>query len=158
MAKKPAMKKAKAKDAGLLLKARTELYAARGLIGRETQEELGLKIPFDVYYKDPFVAKKNPGVEIDTNFRVPWEPGIKGGPTSARFAVVDFDSATGKLAQPASWNRSERAFFDAKGRRVDGKTRNTAQFRQVSTWAMLQNTLDYFESGQGTRAPHSLGI
>lgn len=133
----------------LVLKARTELYSTRRFIGSDTQKKLGLRIPFDVYYKDPLVAKNNPGVEIDPEFQVPWEPGITDGPTSARFAVVDYDSTANTLGEPARWKRRDNAFVDPQGKRVDASRRDTAQFRQVSTWAILQNTLDYFESGHG---------
>ena len=137
------------KGLDLVLKARTELYSTRRTIGSDTQKKLGLRIPFDVYYKDPLVAKNNPGLDIDADFHVPWEPGISHGPTSARFAVVDYDSTNNILAEPAQWKRGDNAFVDPKGNKVDASRRDTPQFRQVSTWAILQNTLDYFESGHG---------
>lgn len=135
--------------ANLTLAVSIDLYEARRFLGSKTQEQLGLKIPFDVYYKDPLVAKNNPGLEIDEKFYVPWEPRISDGPTSARFAVVDYDSTANKLAEPARWDKKKKAFFDPKGRKVDQNIKNTPQFRQVSTWAMLQNTLDFFECPQG---------
>ncbi len=151
MAKKLARRKAKPGNSGgeLGLKTRTGLYSARRFINDSIEKEIGLRIPFDVYYKDPLVAKTVPGLDIDREFFVPWEPGIADGPTSARFAVVDYDSTTEKLQEPAIWKGNDNSFVDGKGRKVDSANKNTPQFRQVSTWAILQHTLDFFESGHG---------
>lgn len=130
-----------------------DLYASRRFLDEATRRKLGLERRFDVYYKDPLVAAKNPGLEIDTNFYVPWEPGIGDGPTSARFAVVDYDSTTKKLEDPAHWDGDAKIFCDPEQRTIDATIRQSPQFRQVSTWAILQNTLNYFEgpSGLGRR-------
>lgn len=127
-----------------------DAYASRRFLDGGTQRKLGLKVRFDTYYKDPLVAENNPGLEIDDDFYVPWEPRIGDGPTSARFAVVDYDSTANRLEQPAKWRRDEKAFFDPGGRKkIDRSLKDTAHFRQVSTWAILQNTLDFFESPAG---------
>ncbi|MBW8298480.1 MAG: hypothetical protein K0M60_02630 [Hydrogenophaga sp.] len=130
-----------------------DLYASRRLLDEATRRKLGLECRFDVYYKDPLVAAKNPGIEIDANFSVPWEPGIGDGPTSARFAVVDYDSTTNKLEEPAHWDGSAKIFRDPEQRAIEATTGQSPQFRQVSTWAIVQNTLNYFEgpSGLGRR-------
>ncbi|WP_245467166.1 MULTISPECIES: serine protease [unclassified Mesorhizobium] len=126
-----------------------DVYASRRFLDGATQRKLGLKIPIDTYYKDPLVAKENPGLEIDSDFYVPWEPRIGDGPTSARFAIVDYDSTANKLEKPAEWSRDEKAFLDPKGRKIDKSLKDTVHFRQVSTWAILQSTLDFFESPSG---------
>jgi hypothetical protein len=134
---------------------RRDVYSSRRFLDGKTQRKLGLKIPLHVYYKDPLVAKMNPGLEIDEDFYVPWEPRIGAGPTSARFAIVDYDSTTNKLEEPAKWDGRGKVFLDPRGRKVDRAIKETAHFRQVSTWAILQSTLDYFESpsGLGRRIP-----
>jgi len=139
------------KSPALSLAERRDLYASRRFLDSATQRTLGLKIPFHVYYKDPLVAKNNPGLEIDEDFYVPWEPRISHGPTSARFAIVDYDSTANSLAEPARWDGDENAFFvpAPDGRKVDQSIKDTTHFRQVSTWAILQSTLDYFESPSG---------
>jgi hypothetical protein len=126
-----------------------DVYASRRFLDGGTQRKLGLKVRFDTYYKDPLVAKNNPGLEIDDDFSVPWEPRIGDGPTSARFAVVDYDSTANRLEEPAVWSRDKKAFFAPNGRKVDRSLKDTAHFRQVSTWAILQSTLDFFESPSG---------
>ncbi|RWP51073.1 serine protease [Mesorhizobium sp.] len=136
-------------DVRLTLADRVGLYAAARSIGRGTQETLGLRIPFHVYFKDPLVARKNPAIDIDEDFRIPWEPGIADGPTSARFAVVDFDSTAGVLTPPSKWDRKRNVFIGTDGGILDSRRRQDLQFHQVSTWAIVQNTLDYFESGNG---------
>ncbi|WP_426232361.1 serine protease [Pararhizobium sp. DWP3-4] len=130
-----------------------DLYASRRFLDETTRRKLGLERCFDVYYKDPLIAAKNPGLEIDAEFYVPWEPGIGDGPTSARFAVVDYDSTINKLEEPAHWDGDAKIFRDPDQRPVDATIRQSPQFRQVSTWAILQNTLNYFEgpSGLGRR-------
>ncbi|CAM5763878.1 hypothetical protein LMIY3S_00959 [Labrys miyagiensis] len=124
---------------------RRALYATARFLGRETLENLNLRIPFHVYFKDPSLQTKLPGEEMDTDFRVPWEPGITSGPTSARFAVVDFDGGTGMLNDPAEWKPKENAFY-YKGSKLDQGAKDKMQFHQVSAWAVAQNALDFFES------------
>ncbi|MER9924446.1 serine protease [Mesorhizobium sp. M0048] len=126
-----------------------DLYASRRFLDEATRRKLGLARCFDVYFKDPLVASKNPGLDIDHEFYVPWEPGIGDGPTSARFAVVDYDSTTNKLEEPALWDDDANIFRDPERRTIDAKIRQSPQFRQVSTWAIVQNTLNYFEGPSG---------
>src|SRR5262245_46607371 len=103
----------------LSLADRRELYALRRLLASNMQRTLGLTIPLHVYCKDPLVARNHPGLEIDENFSVPWEPSIGDGPTSARFAIVDYDSTANTLTAPARWDGRENAFYDPNGRKVD---------------------------------------
>lgn len=128
------------------------LYAARRYIDRDAQQSLGLRIPFDVYFQDPLFAKENPNMpEFDQAF-VAWEPGLSDGPTSARFAVVDYNGDTGALVPPAEWDAASRQFVDSHGTVVDSqllRKRDMLQAHQVHVWAVLQRALDFFESGFG---------
>src|SRR5262245_3365120 len=81
-----------------------ERYAARRYLGGPTEKEVGLRLPIEVYFKDPAVAKQSEGAGFDESFTAPWEPGLRDGPTSARFAVVDYDATTNTVAPPAKWN------------------------------------------------------
>lgn len=142
-------------DVGLTLSPNDmrDIYASRRFLDEETRRKLGLERRFQVYYKDPLVASENPGLDIDKQFFVPWEPSISDGPTSARFVVVDYDSTTTKLEEPARWDSYAKIFRDPEKHPVDATIKQSAQFRQVSTWAIVQNTLNYFEgpSGLGRR-------
>ncbi len=129
--------------------ARTELYAARQFLERDTQAKLDLRIPFDVYFQDPYVAASNKAYDFDEKFTVPWEPGISDGPTSARFAVVDYDAGTEVLNAPARWDADLGKFLDANGKVLDRTNLDSPQFHQMNVWATLQNALDFFENGFG---------
>ncbi|WP_143348598.1 serine protease [Ensifer adhaerens] len=129
---------------------RTRLYATRRTLPLSVQEETGLRFNVDVYFKDPLVAKNNPAAAIDTDFDVPWEPGISDGPTSARFAVVDYDASSGVLEEPARWDGKTVSFRGPKGEDLNSSMgRKLPQFRQISVWATVQNTLEFFEGGAG---------
>jgi hypothetical protein len=135
-------------------KQRRTLYAARRYLGLDLEKEFELRIPFDVYYKDPGVAAKNPDLGIDKDFLVPWEPGLLDGPTSARFAVVDYNGDTGTLIPPAKWNAELNAFTDTDDKPlkdIEGikAVKDNLQFHQVHAWAVVQNALDFYESGFG---------
>jgi hypothetical protein len=128
---------------------RVQLYAARRLIGSSVERKLGVRIPFDVYFQDPLVAAANPRLAFDEECFVPWEPGLADGPTSARFAVVDYDGHTEALAAPARWDRSTDRFLDPDGKPLDRHNPEPLQFHQVNVWAIVQRALDFFESGFG---------
>jgi hypothetical protein len=124
-----------------------ELYAARRYLGLATLKETGLRLPIEVYFKDPAVAKASEGAGFDNEFTAPWEPGLRDGPTSARFAVVDYDSTTNTLTPPAVWDRRQNRYRAPDGTLLDSKTKDLFQYHQLSVWANVQNTLDFFESG-----------
>lgn len=133
---------------------RRTLYAARRYLGLDLEKEFELRIPFDVYYKDPGVAAKNPDLGIDQDFLVPWEPGLAHGPTSARFAVVDYNGDTGKLIPPAKWDAAQNAFTGTDDKPLKDikdikAVKDNLQFHQVHAWAIVQNALDFYESGFG---------
>jgi hypothetical protein len=124
-----------------------ELYAARRNLGLATLKEIGLRLTIEVYFKDPAVAKASEGAGFDDEFTVPWEPGLRDGPTSARFVVVDYDSTTNTLTPPAVWDRRENYYRAPDGTPLDSKAKDLFQYHQLSVWANVQNTLDFFESG-----------
>jgi hypothetical protein len=139
----------KSKGLSISKKARTDLYAARRYLDRAVQEELELRIPFDVYFQDPLVAAENPELAFDEDFFIPWEPGFGDGPTSARFAVVDYDGDTETLTPSARWDEKNAAYIDEKGKTLDRNNEKSLQFHQVNVWAVAQRALDFFESGFG---------
>jgi hypothetical protein len=154
VAKKTTARKTNAKNAITPPKAALlSLYAARRFLDASVQASVGLKIPFDVYFQDPSFAKNNPDLpEFDSSL-VSWEPGLSDGPTSARFAVVDYNGDTGALVPPAKWQEETRQFVDAKGTVIDKNAlrggKHALQAHQVHAWAILQRALDFFESGFG---------
>jgi hypothetical protein len=133
----------------LTRKTMVDLYAAQGYLPLSVQKETGLRMPVDVYFKDPAVAKKYVDVGIDKDFMTPWEPNLRDGPTSARFAVVDYDSTNNTLTPPAVWDRNQNCYCAPDGKPLDDNSLKLYQFHQLSVWATVQNTLDYFESGFG---------
>ncbi|MGY4366707.1 hypothetical protein ACVW1A_002772 [Bradyrhizobium sp. LB1.3] len=150
---KPAKKKAKAKPPAVANKstkaALLSLYAAQKYLDGDVQKGAGLKIPFDVYFQDPLFAKNNPELAFDRLF-VAWEPGLSSGPTSARFAVVDYNGDTGALVPPVRWDFGTRQFIDSHGTAIDRKLlHRSLQAHQLHVWAVLQRALDFFEGGPG---------
>ena len=127
-----------------------DLYAARRYLRLATLKETGLRMPVEVYFKDPDVAAAYEGAGFDDEFTAPWEPGLRDGPTSARFAVVDYDSTKNVLTPPAVWDRTKNCYVAPDGKTVlNSKTKDLYQYHQLSVWANVQNTLEFFESGAG---------
>jgi len=135
-------------DRALTATERNALYAARRYIGLGLEKKLNIRIPFDVYFQDPLVAAKHPELGFDKNFFVLWEPGLAEGPTSARFAVVDYNGDTGTLTPPAKWDDKQSAFLGTDGKPLKGiatvkEVKANLQFHQVHVWALVQNALDF---------------
>jgi hypothetical protein len=128
---------------------RTVLYAARDYLSSKAEAELKLRIPFDVYFQDPALRTLRRTFDFDETFDVPWEPGIGDGPTSARFAVVDYDASAETLTPPAKWDARDNFFRDPEGVLLDKGNLASPQYRQVNVWATLQNALDFYENGFG---------
>jgi hypothetical protein len=142
------------KDVKLTPDDRVRLYARARYLPLNVKRACKLKIPFTTYFKDPAVAKAYPEVAFDEEFEVDWEPGLTDGPTSARFAVVDYNADTGHLAPPAEWNESTQKFVH-DGKELTKEHADLLQFHQVSVWALLQQALWFFENstGLGRRIP-----
>jgi hypothetical protein len=140
---------AKSKPAlNLTRRSMIELYATNALLPHAVQVETGLRMPVEVYFKDPGVVSEGE-VGIDDEFTTPWEPGLRDGPTSARFAVVDYDATTNTLTSPAVWDGKQNCYLAPDGTRLDRNALSLFQFHQLCVWAMVQNTLDFFERGFG---------
>lgn len=137
---------------------RIKLYAASRYLPLSVEKELGLQIPFDVYLQDPLVAKSDPKFGFDKDFHVRWEPGIADGPTSARFAVVDYNGDTGHVAPMAQWDGKNECFRDPNGKVLNKKNKKALQFHQVNVWAILQRALTFFEEAQGLGRPIPFGF
>lgn len=133
-----------------------ELYTLGHYLGKDTKAELGVNVQdLYAYIQDPLVAQRDPAVGI-LPFEVRWEPGISAGPTSARFAVVDYNMDTASLVSPSPWNQDKRRFEDLEGNVLDTARKDTRQFHQVNVWAIAQTVLDFFENslyGMGRPIP-----
>jgi hypothetical protein len=134
---------------------RRAAYAAKRFLGSSLEDRLRLRIPFDIYFQDPPQTAEQVDDAFDTDCLIPWEPGLADGPTSARFAVVDYDGHTEKMESPARWDADTDSFVGPDGKRLDRHNTNCPQFRQVNVWAIVQRALDFFESGfaLGRRVP-----
>src|SRR6185503_15824139 len=128
---------------------RLNLYATSKFLSTAAKDELGLRIPFDVYLQDPYVSKNDPKFGFDNGFFVNWEPGIADGPTSARFAVVDYNGDTGTIIPMATWDEKQEEFLAPDKTILDRKNASLPQFHQVNVWAVLQRALTFFEEGSG---------
>ena len=137
---------------------RVGLYAASQYLSLSAEKELGLQVPFDVYLQDPLVANDDPKFGFDEDFHVCWEPGIADGPTSARFAVVDYNGDTGHVAPMAQWDDRNDCFKDPEGKVLDKQNVKPLQFHQVHVWAVLQRALAFFEEGNGLGRPIPFGF
>ncbi len=137
---------------------RRSLYAASQYLDSSTEVELGLQIPFEVYLQDPLVAEEDPKFGFDEEFQVRWEPGLADGPTSARFAVVDYNGDTGHVAPMAKWDDKRERFLDPEGKILDRDNVEPLQFHQVNVWAILQRALAFFEQGWGLGRPIPFGF
>jgi hypothetical protein len=134
---------------------RVSLYSQARFLPEEFRKKCGLLLPFTTYFQDPFVAKNDPQQTLDEEVCVPWEPGVTDGPTSSRFAIVDYNADTGTLEPPAVWNDATQTFVGPDGVTLDKDHTELAQFRQVSVWALVQGALAFYEDGiaLGRRIP-----
>lgn len=141
-------------DVRLSPRDRVSLYAAARYLPTSVEQACRLKIPFVTYFKDPAYADRDPSLDFDETFEVNWEPGLTDGPTSARFAVVDYNGDTGHLAPPAAWDEPKQQFTGG-GKPLTRESADVLQFHQVSVWAVVQRALDFFENteGLGRRIP-----
>ena len=132
------------------------LYAARRYLSSEIETKLGLRVPADVYFQDPLVAEQDPELGFE-EAHVAWEPGLGDGPTSGRFAVVDYNADSRQLTPPACWDKNRHRFVH-DGRVLDRSAADTLQFHQVHVWAVVQRALSYFESADALGRPIPWGF
>jgi hypothetical protein len=133
------------KDINISPDERVQLYAQARYLPLEFTKKSGLRVCFTTYFQDPFVAKERPNEGFDKAVYVRWEPGLTDGPTSARFAIVDYNADTGTLEPPARWDETQQRFVSGNGETLDEKAAGTFAFHQVNVWVLLQRALDFFE-------------
>ena len=144
-------------------KTHERLYSASESLTAEAKKELGVEIPFDVYIQDPLVASQNKMFGFCKEF-VRWEPGLADGPTSARFAVVDYNNDTDHLAPMAIWYEGNQdddyreVFIDSDGYVLDESNHQGLQYHQLHVWVLLQRALDFFEESSGLGRPIPFGF
>lgn len=131
---------------------RIDLYSVARKLPSSLKRKCHLQLPFTTYFQDPFVARTDPNRAFDDEVFVDWEPGLTDGPTSARFAVVDYNADTGSLEPPAEWSEAKESFVSG-GVVLDKESVSKFQFHQVSVWALLQRALAFFEGGNGLGRP-----
>lgn len=124
---------------------RVSLYSLARALPKEFKKDCGLLLPFVTYFQDPFVARLDPHTGFDEAL-VAWEPGLTDGPTSSRFAIVDYNADTGTLEPPAVWNEESQKFVGVAEAPLNANAASTFQFHQVNVWALLQCALDFFEN------------
>jgi hypothetical protein len=134
---------------------RVVLYAQSRNLPTDFKQKAGLQLPFTTYFDDPFVGKLSPEKAFDTEAYADWEPGLADGPTSARFAVVDYNADTGKLEPPAVWNDNLQLFTRPDGQPIGISDKDSPVFHQVNVWVLLQRALAFYEDGRslGRRLP-----
>lgn len=117
-----------------------KLYEVSLDLSKDVRKKLGLRFPVKIFVQDPLVAQKHKteGILGIENIDLDWEPGLADGPTSARVAVVDYNADTGILAKPVTWDAESKGF-------VGADVPSSVQFHQVNVWAIVQNTLAFFE-------------
>ncbi len=124
---------------------RRNLYRSKSRLRKESKERFGFLFEVPIYVQDPMVAEYEPATGIQ-EIEVSWEPGLSDGPTNSRFAVVDYNSDTGKLVPPAKWNAKGWVFEGVDGQPLTADDPSSYQFHQVNAWATVQRVLDFYES------------
>jgi hypothetical protein len=144
----PALRAPKRKsieDVRISPEIRLRLYSLRRAFPDEFEQKAGLQIPFVTYFQDPFVAKQDPKNGLNEKAFVDWEPGLADGPTSSRFAVVDYNADSGRLEPAAVWDLETERYLGTNQQPVESGDPTSFQFHQVSVWALLKCALDFFE-------------
>lgn len=127
---------------------RVGAYAASQYLDLDVEKEIGVQIPFDAYLQDPLVAENDPKFGFEEDYVV-WEPGLTDGPTSSRFAIVDYNGDTGHVIPMAKWLEKKEQFVDPEGKVLNRDNAAVLQFHQVNVWVILQRALAFFENGNG---------
>ena len=100
----------------------------------------------NIYIQDPMVAKSNDALGIQPLDKLPQEPSLNNGPTSARLVICDFDVEQGVVYPPAVWNEKAKRFETTDGKLLDKHCSENNNFHQVNAWAVVQFLLKFFES------------
>ena len=150
-----ARRRRKGREAKLSPSELDQLYGARHFFGTSIEKKLDFFKPIDVYLQDPGVARRRPELTFDDDCWVEIEPNLGDGPTSARFAVVDYNSDSDSLAAPAVWDEAARHYVDQEGRVIDRELDGTFAFDQLNVWGLVQRALRFFEEPQGLGRPLS---
>ena len=93
-----------------------------------------------------------PPLDFDEDFFVPWEPGLADGPTSSRFAVVDYNADTGHLEPPAVWDEAAQTFVTR-----DGKAAGPDRREQPSSFTRSACGRSCSARWRSSRIPPALG-
>ena len=136
-----------------------DLYEARQYLSLDTLKETGLRMPVRVYFKDPAVAANTEGAGIDDTFTTPWEPGLGDGPTSARFAVVDYDATKNVLTPPAIWDVRNNCYLAPDRKTVlDDKVKEALSVPSVERLGDRSEHARLLRERRRARPPHQLGV
>jgi hypothetical protein len=163
------------------------LYQVYHFLGKRTLKRVGLMMEIPVFIKDPLVALENPLLGIQ-EISVRLEDGLFDGPTSARVAVVDFNSNTQTLTDPVVWDADQGWFYIPRDNtqldeiewlpeaprdisRVKDpekyhqeyadfieKTVRNPYFHQLNVWAVVQRVLEFYEEEQALGRPVPWGF
>jgi hypothetical protein len=113
---------------------RYRLYTRSEELTQDLREKTSF-LKFTRTFDDPFLDPGDNKLKIHKLILAPWEPNLTDGPTSSRFAVVDYNSDDEVLIDPARWDESNGGFI----------AKNELEKDQVSIWALLQRALDSFQ-------------
>ena len=132
------------------------LYEVGRSLNSKSRDQLGVNVS-DIYryIQDPLVAREKPKFGI-LPIDIRREPGLGDGPTSARFAVVDYNMDSATLNDPAVWNSDQRRFEGKQGQPLTPDQKDTFQFHQTNVWAVARSVLDFYEGryyGMGRSIP-----
>ena len=136
--KKSSRSKSQAESSKVFLnkEERISLYTQSNQLPKSLREKLNY-LEHPTSFDDPFLLDPvSEGRSIDT-IRAPWEPNLADGPTSSRFAVVDYDNDAETIEPPAQWQDDRRQF----------QAQSDLQKDQVSIWALLGRALEMFQHG-----------
>lgn len=140
-------------DVHISPETRVRLYGLARSLPKDFRQEAGLLLPFATYFHDPFVARLDAQKGFEEELLVAWEPGLADGPTSSRFAVVDYDADADLLAPPARWDEKSQTFTGPAREALGREGAAALQFHQVSVWAQVQCALAFFENPSALGRP-----
>lgn len=105
-------------------------------------------IAIHAYLQDPLVEEEQPVFGFQ-EIEVTDLQQLADGPTSDRFAVVDYNGTTGSLAPAVKWDANKKE-FKAGNLVLNNQNEHTDrfEFHQLNVWAIVQSTLQFFESAQ----------